>query len=254
MSAVLEVIGGSAYLVEQEQQARRIANLLSPIVNPLLFMAGAAWIFVGFLVFTDQQQPIVNLFLAAVGLLSVAALLVPGWRDSAETTANNYQRGIAGEQRLETVLNEILTGEWVLFKNVVLPGYKGDIDGILVGEKGIFALEVKNYSNTHQITNMKWQYRDDKEEWQTTKTNPSSQAKRNAERLQTWLSTEDVAARVLPRVVWASDTLLLADESAIPIWMLNHPQPMREDIEKQEPMEETIMQQMRGKLAGRANA
>jgi preprotein translocase subunit Sss1 len=55
------------------------------------------------------------------------------------------EAGLAGEESVATELRR-LDDKWVLFSGVVLPGMPGDIDHVLVGPSGLFALEVKNWS------------------------------------------------------------------------------------------------------------
>jgi hypothetical protein len=69
-------------------------------------------------------------------------------------TEEILRAGIAGEHRVATQLGEALDDEWTL-----LHGYRngrGEIDHLLLGPKGLFAIEVKNINATVRITGDTW--------------------------------------------------------------------------------------------------
>jgi len=64
--------------------------------------------------------------------------------------------GMAGEQQIATELGAALGGEWVLFR-----GYRnsrGEIDHLLLGPRGIFAIEVKYHNATVYISGDDWRF------------------------------------------------------------------------------------------------
>jgi len=77
-------------------------------------------------------------------------------RISVPTDAEEILRaGIAGEQKVATQLAEALGDEWTL-----LHGYRnsrGEIDHLLLGPKGLFAIEVKNVNATVNVSGDTWQ-------------------------------------------------------------------------------------------------
>lgn len=67
-----------------------------------------------------------------------------------------YQGGIKGEQEVATVLGGALGDAWSLVK-----GYynrRGEIDYLLLGPGGLFAVEVKYVNGTFAITRERWRY------------------------------------------------------------------------------------------------
>jgi hypothetical protein len=63
--------------------------------------------------------------------------------------------GIAGEQLVATELGRALTDDWTLLR-----GYRnrrGEIDHLLLGPKGLFAIEVKNVNATVRVDGDSWQ-------------------------------------------------------------------------------------------------
>lgn len=64
--------------------------------------------------------------------------------------------GMAGEQQVAADLSAVLGGEWVLFR-----GYRngrGEIDHLLLGPGGMFAIEVKYHNATVYITGDEWRF------------------------------------------------------------------------------------------------
>jgi hypothetical protein len=64
--------------------------------------------------------------------------------------------GRAGEQLVATELGAVLTNEWILFR-----GYRngrGEIDHLLLGPGGVFAVEVKYHNATVYVSGDEWQF------------------------------------------------------------------------------------------------
>jgi hypothetical protein len=59
---------------------------------------------------------------------------------------NTAEKGIEGEDLVETELKRILDEGYRIYKNFKIPGREFDIDFVIVGPRGIILLEVKNYS------------------------------------------------------------------------------------------------------------
>jgi hypothetical protein len=77
-------------------------------------------------------------------------------RAAASRDEGAYQAGIKGEQEVATVLGGALGDAWALVK-----GYynrRGEIDYLLLGPGGLFAVEVKYVNGTFDITRERWRY------------------------------------------------------------------------------------------------
>ena len=77
---------------------------------------------------------------------------VSGTTDREESIA----AGIAGEQQVAVELGQVLGNEWTLFH-----GYRnrrGEIDHLLLGPRGLFAIEVKHRNATVYIDGDEWRY------------------------------------------------------------------------------------------------
>lgn len=61
--------------------------------------------------------------------------------------SRNYTEGKEGENAVAERMLAVLDGRWTIFRNWKMPGRRDDIDIILVGPGGVFAIEVKTYSS-----------------------------------------------------------------------------------------------------------
>ena len=88
----------------------------------------------------------------------------------------NYRSGLSGEMKVSETLTAGLSSEFSLFDDVVLKNWeKSNIDHIVVGPTGVFAIETKN--NKGKIS----YYQDN---WEGIEGKPSVQARVNAMRIR----------------------------------------------------------------------
>jgi hypothetical protein len=157
------------------------------------------------------------------------------------TEQRNFVVGRKGEERVVRLLYRLLDDEWTLFRNADLPDNCGDIDGVLVGPRGIFALEVKAYSGYNRNVGSKWQ-RKYAGFWRTLPRSPSKQAKRNAARLSEYLKGRGVDVRwVEARVVWAKREKLWLKRPDVRVWQVRNPDYVLEDIQRCRPVDEDVI-------------
>lgn len=94
-------------------------------------------------------------------------LTFAGWREKRRVprqpphvtwsadTEEKIRAGIAGEHQVAAELGQALDGDWTL-----LHGYRnrrGEIDHLLIGPQGLFAIEVKNVNATVHVDGDRWQ-------------------------------------------------------------------------------------------------
>src|SRR5262252_2521944 len=87
-----------------------------------------------------------------VGIFSVRA----EWRNGPTSQEESIAAGMAGERRVAAELGQVLGDEWVLFR-----GYRnrrGEIDHLLLGPRGVFAIEVKYHNATVYISGDDWRF------------------------------------------------------------------------------------------------
>lgn len=134
----------------QESYSRKLRKKFKKELIILLIMGVVMEIVVIVLnkVFEDKklllfQIAIVVLFLAWL-LLKLGILLIKKYW--------NARFGIEGEQKVQNELVGHLDDSYTYIANYMIPGAKiGDIDGILVGPRGMFVIEVKNWSGKFRI-------------------------------------------------------------------------------------------------------
>lgn len=134
-----------------------------------------------------------------------------------------YQLGEEGEERTVQMIVQALDGNWIVFRNVTLPGRnKGDLDIVLVGPPGIWVLEVKNYQGEYRNIGNTWEYRHGST-WKTAHANPSKQASSNASRLGNFLLADNLKVWINPVVVWANEASSLhVDNPSVTVWSYYH--------------------------------
>ncbi len=155
--------------------------------------------------------------LVVVALAAAAVWLTNRLADAGfkklEGQIANYRKGQEGEEQVVELLRQNLDGRWTLFRNVVLPGRnKADIDGVLVGAPGIWALEIKALTGDYRNTGERWEYRAGKD-WRPLKKSPSRQAQNNAARLASFLKADGITQWVTPAVIWANPESPLSVEN-----------------------------------------
>jgi hypothetical protein len=174
-----------------------------------------------------------NLLPIAVTVLVVVIVIIGGglWLfcylvnsaiNRIENEIGNYRKGQEGEDRVVEVMRQHLDGNWTLFRNVILPGRnKGDIDAVLVGPPGVWALEIKTFAGEYRNIGEQWEYRSGKG-WNLHKPSPSHQARHNAGRLSDFLKADGISRYVDKAVVWAERTEPLVENPSVAVWTLDH--------------------------------
>lgn len=92
---------------------------------------------------------------------------------------HTWEAGIRGEREVVKALQELDDSHYLL-NGIVLPRGKGDIDHVLLGPKGVFVIETKNYSGKVICDGDNWHRRRQAGQRKTPVESISEQAKRNA--------------------------------------------------------------------------
>lgn len=125
------------------------------------------------------------IFLILVPLGVVSVLCGDHRKRIKDVEGYSWIRGLKGEKTVFKYL-ETLPKEYFIFNDVKLYENKGNIDHIVVGPKGIFVIETKNYSGRYRIKGNKWFYYKDGEYKKLYRT-PASQIITNAVDLKEFL-------------------------------------------------------------------
>jgi hypothetical protein len=162
-----------------------------------------------------------------IGILILAgitwmAIRLPGQIDRRlQRHIDQARRGQEGEDRVLEVILQALDGNWKVFRNVSVPGMKrSDIDVILVGPPGVWALEVKNLKGEYRNIGDTWEIRHGKD-WRSSKSQPSQEARAHAANLGGFLKADGIHVFANPAVVWANpESALVVDNPSVAVWTL----------------------------------
>ncbi len=219
MTRPMTIIQGSDYLA-QEVQRRYRKSLFVAAVALFLVLAGV------FVILTIMVIEFVSRKTPALWLWPlVAVLLLPlFWLSDrfveVRQEEQNFRRGQLGESEVARLLRLGLGGDWTLFRNVKLPGSKADIDMVLLGPPGVFALEVKAYMGHYRYARQHF-YRHAMMTWRRMQHNPGKQARAAAGLLHAYIAdTLNTDVRVEPRLVWVGPGQLELEEPEVYVWFL----------------------------------
>ena len=84
---------------------------------------------------------------------------------------------------------------WYIFRNFVLPTQREDVDVLLVGPGGIFAIEVKNYSGSARFERGRCYVKTSQGRLYRQRRGPNGQARRNAVLLNKFLKEHGITTR-----------------------------------------------------------
>ncbi len=159
----------------------------------------------------------------------------------------NFRKGQQGEVLVARKLREGLGGDWMLFRNVKLPGSTADIDMVLLGPPGIFSLEVKAYSGSFQYRKERF-YRRSVMGWRSMHHNPGRQARAGAGLLHQYISlTLNRDIWVEPRLVWVGPGSLTLDSPQVFVWYMDR---LERETERLRSLQTTLSEQDRATLSG----
>lgn len=178
-----------------------------------------------FLEFISTPTGLISLIFVLAIYVFVLWLLVaiPEWISKRlDKIIEEHRFGQEGEEKTLQAIVQSLDGNWSVFQNVSLPGRnKADLDLVLVGPPGVWALEVKNFRGSYRNIGDKWEYRKGKN-WNTSAKSPSQQALNNAVRLGNFLKADNINAFVIPIIIWANqESLLTIENPTVAIWQIN---------------------------------
>jgi hypothetical protein len=198
-----KVIGDNKYLEEQQYDSMMRALFYGFV--PMLILA-----FVALDIAHTAIQKIVQgepwLLTILLALVSALILAIPlGWFARSKWKQEldryrNYRDGREGEEWVTETVRATLDNRWTVFRGVRLPGHREDIDLVLAGPAGVWALEVKAFKTSVRVREKKWEYlRGSK--WHSLDNDPVAQARKNAVHLRFYLEQYGIRAYVNAAVV-----------------------------------------------------
>jgi hypothetical protein len=213
-----------------ERRQIQFAMLYGAVMGGILGLIVAFWVYIAFFrgepQSTDGQFSPISLIIALSILIVMIMLLVYTVNrllDNIDKKIRLYRKGQRGEERILNTMFSALDGNWWLFRNLELPGQRnGDIDFVLVGSKGIWAIEVKTYDGEYRTVGDRWE-RQLGTRWLNTFKNPTWQAKKNATLLSHIFKTNSIKQWVNPAIIWANpESKLTIENPAVFVWELDN--------------------------------
>lgn len=190
------------------------------ILRPLVWLIIAATVGATLLFWMQDRA---TLAIASAGIGGVATLLL-GVAMAAgpnESDVAIKRAGAAGEAILPQLLRS-LPDSYVLLNGVPVPGSRADIDHVLVGPGGIWAIEAKNHVGMVQCVGDAWGYARLGRGGVPVAGHigsPSEQARRHAAALERYLQRRGVVAPVQPVVVFTHPQVeLTIEQPTVPIF------------------------------------
>jgi len=161
----------------------------------------------------------------AVGFVICLILLSwlgPNWiLKKLDQQIEAYRRGEEGEERVIERTRQALDGHWTLFRNVMLPGRRGDLDLVLVGPPGVWSLEVKALRGQYRNQGDAWEYQR-RSRWRRTAKSPSAQARKGAAALRRILEADGIKTYVNTAIAWAGEEgNLSVEDPSVAVWTID---------------------------------
>jgi hypothetical protein len=81
------------------------------------------------------------------GWIAVLAAGVVSWgvRFRVSSDADKWRRGARGERRTARQLNRLARHGWIIFHDLAAPGSRANIDHLVIGPRGVFLIDSKNW-------------------------------------------------------------------------------------------------------------
>jgi len=125
-----------------------------------------------------------------------------------------FEIGLKGEKALRDHLREILTDEHTVLYNV--PAEKGDIDCIIIGPEGLYAIEAKNHKGVITYADSSWKQvkrsRNGSFHTESLK-NPSFQLIGNIKWLKGYLARYNIKAWINGLIVFTNPDAIISTDS-----------------------------------------
>lgn len=214
--------------------------LVIPLVLLLLGIVLLLWLVMSFI--DSPQKLIITSFL--FGFLTfplntwvqkiLAKHLDPIIDEYSEPIAkdrDSAKRGSDGEKAVFLWFHEILPESFILLPNLTLPGEKFDIDAVVVGPKGVFIFEIKNYSYKVFFTTEDYSViSGDRILKQLTVDDPREQVTRNARSIENFLEKKGITGIKIHRAVIFVEPNSVAFLGSPALFLINNKETLRRYI------------------------
>jgi len=130
-----------------------------------------------------------------------------------------FRAGRKGEDHIVEALRAALDSRWTIYRNLQLPDHKDDLDLVLVGPGGVWAVQVKATSAPLRVHERQWQVRRGGR-WVAAKPDPGVQVTRQATALNDFFKRQGIA-RFVERAIALAEPQSFDQftSSEIPVWL-----------------------------------
>ncbi|MBN2006695.1 MAG: NERD domain-containing protein [Anaerolineae bacterium] len=242
----MPIIEGANYLISEIERRARLKVLLEwGLASLLLIGTVVALVYLILGSVSGQSPPLWAWLLIALFLLPL--FWISERLAELKVEEQNFRKGQQGEVQVARKLREGLGGDWMLFRNVKLPGCGTDIDMVLLGPPGMFSLEVKAYSGAYLYRKERF-YRRSVMGWRSMHHNPGRQARAGAGLLHQYISlTLNRDIWVEPRLAWVGPGSLDLDAPQVFVWYMDR---LDRETERLRSLPATLSEQDRATLSG----
>jgi hypothetical protein len=131
-------------------------------------------------------------WVSGYNVLTVLVVLGPLLSVLSYNKSKNWVKGAEGERVVFEYLSE-LPQDYYILNDVSLPGIYSNIDHVVVGPTGIFAIETKNFTGSYTVDGDDWLYEsghNTKESYE----NPGEEVKADLSALTNFISSEGLTS------------------------------------------------------------
>jgi len=189
--------------IKQHQHSLKKCGGIAIIIILIAVLSIPIYQYVSFLIF------VYLIFLAVVSFKA----------NSHYSAINIFRSGLQGETILKQTLSS-LPDDFVAFYNVPINN-SGDIDCILTGPKGVFAIEIKNHKGTIIYSENGWKQIKTGQggtQYQGYLTNPGKQLLSNMHKFKTFLAENGINVWIQPVLVFTNpETNIVLEKDPTPI-------------------------------------
>lgn len=135
--------------------------------------------------------------------------------------SRNEGKGEEGIEPFLRMLNALLDSSWTIYRDVHVPNTAEPIHVVLVGNTGVYALEVNTDSGNYRLRDGMWEWQDWHDRWRLDQKNPLMRLYRKRDDLDYFLNANRIDCDVKCRLVWGGAGNIEVPPDTQEIWFTN---------------------------------
>lgn len=207
------VVVASEYLEAQESEQSALLFTYVGVAIGLLFISAASMVNA-----LTSASLLVLVFTPLVNVIAWAWLLIV-IRSQLNST-RSFRTGRKGEDQVVEQLRAALDSRWTIYRNLQLPQRLDDLDLVLVGPGGVWAVQVKAFSMPLRFHAGRWEYQRGRGWARCQAKHDPAQVSGQAKRLNAYLKENGVERWVERAIALTGrQPYDLVKGSEVPVWM-----------------------------------